>query len=118
MRSRTICAALATGVTLVLANGAEAQLSAPVEYIFAGAGTWTMNGVHDSGDFTVTFVGHTSPEMGAGFNEDIFGTFVGGTTTATLTAGQFALGSRLNQIHQMITAAIATAAAKLEASLS
>ena len=29
-----------------------------------------------------------------------------------------ALGSRLNQIHQMITAAIATAAAKLEASLS
>jgi hypothetical protein len=30
----------------------------------------------------------------------------------------FPLGSRLNQVHQVITAAIATAAAKLEASLS
>jgi len=37
---------------------------------------------------------------------------------AELAEARTALGSRLNQVHQRMIAAIATAAAKLEASLS
>jgi hypothetical protein len=68
--------------------GAAAQAE-PIDYIFTGTGTGTLNGVAFNGDFTVTEVGDTSavtgPSGGEFTNVASTATFALGSQTATLT---------------------------------
>jgi hypothetical protein len=75
------CAALAACAVPFHAGGASA---AAIDYIFTGAGSWTLNGVAESGDFTLTYVSDTSGINGTGqfFNSGV-ATFVGGGSTVT-----------------------------------
>ena len=76
----TACAALLFGSTVY---------ATPIDYIFTGTGTGTLNGTPFSGSFTVTEVGDTATVSGPSGGEftDVASsaTFVAGALTATLT---------------------------------
>ena len=78
------CAALAASSVPLLSCAAAA---ATIDYIFTGAGSWTLNGVKGSGAFTITYVADTSTITSSGgeFMNSGVGTFVSGPTTAILT---------------------------------
>ena len=73
---------------LALSLGGAAQ-AAPIQYIFTGVGTGTLNGTAFSGSFTVTETGDTTgvvgPIGGEFTNVASTATFVAGALTATLT---------------------------------
>jgi PEP-CTERM motif len=74
------------GALLLLAAPAQAT---PIDYIFTGTGTGTLNGTAFSGSFTVTEVADTSgvtgPSGGEYTNIASSANFVAGAQTATLT---------------------------------
>lgn len=74
------------GALLLLAGRAQAT---PIDYIFTGTGTGTLNGTPFSGDFTVTEIadtmGVTGPSGGEFTNVASTANFVAGAQTATLT---------------------------------
>ena len=78
----------AISALLALSLGGAVQ-AAPIEYIFTGTGTGTLNGTGFSGSFTVTEVGDTTgvtgPSGGEFTNVASTATFVAGALTATLT---------------------------------
>jgi hypothetical protein len=78
---------LLTGCVAVLFAGSAA--ATPIDYIFTGTGTGTLNGTPFSGSFTVTEVADTSgvagPSGGEFTNVASSATFVSGPLTATLT---------------------------------
>jgi len=73
-------------VAVLLAGSAGAE---PIEYIFTGTGTGTLNGTPFDGSFTVTEVGDTSgvtgPSGGEFTNVATSASFAAGALTATLT---------------------------------
>jgi len=76
---------LAGCTALLLGAGAKAS---PIDYIFTGMGTGTLNGTPFSGSFTVTEVADTTNiTFGGGeyANVSSTATFVSGALTATLT---------------------------------
>jgi hypothetical protein len=78
---------LLTGCAAVLFAGSA--MATPINYIFTGTGTGTLNGTPFSGSFTVTEVadtaGVTGPSGGEFTNIASSATFVVGALTATLT---------------------------------
>jgi hypothetical protein len=78
---------LLTGCVAVLFAGSAA--ATPIDYIFTGTGTGTLNGIPFNGSFTVTEVADTSgvtgPSGGEFTNVASSATFVSGALTATLT---------------------------------
>ena len=78
---------LFAGCVAVLFAGSAMAL--PIDYIFTGTGTGTLNGTPFSGNFTVTDVadtaGVTGPSGGEFTNVASGATFVSGSLTATLT---------------------------------
>jgi hypothetical protein len=80
------CAALAASSVPLLSCAATA---ATIDYISAGAGSWTLDGVKGSGAFTITYVADTSTitSSGSEFMNSGVGTFVSGPTTAILIRG-------------------------------
>jgi hypothetical protein len=77
---------LAGCIALPFAGSATAT---PIDYIFTGTGTGTLNGTPFNGSFSVTEVGDTSgvtgPSGGEFTNVASAATFVSGSLTATLT---------------------------------
>jgi hypothetical protein len=78
---------LLAGCIAVLFAGSA--VATPIDYIFTGTGTGTLNGTAFSGSFSVTEVGDTSgvtgPSGGEFTNVASTATFVSGPLTATLT---------------------------------
>jgi hypothetical protein len=68
---------------------AGSAMATPIDYIFTGTGTGTLNGTPFNGSFSVTEVGDTSgvtgPSGGEFTNVASAATFVSGSLTATLT---------------------------------
>jgi hypothetical protein len=76
---------LAGCAALLLGGGAEAS---PIDYIFTGTGTGTLNGTAFNGSFTVTEVADTANITFSGgeyANVSSTATFVSGALTASLT---------------------------------
>src|SRR5260370_12267937 len=77
---------LLAGCVAVLFAGSA--VATPIDYIFTGTGTGTLNGTAFSGSFTVTEVADTSgvtgPSGGEFINVASSATFVAGSLTATL----------------------------------
>jgi hypothetical protein len=63
--------------------------AATITYIFTGPGSWTLNGVAESGDFTVTYLGDTSTVglSGGEYSNPVTGVFSFDSTTVKLTGG-------------------------------
>ena len=77
----------ATGALLFASAGAVKADT--IVYIFTGDGSWTLNGVAESGDFTVTLFGDPTAVTFSGgeyFNA-VTGNFASGGSTVTLTGG-------------------------------
>jgi hypothetical protein len=73
-------------VAVLLAGSASAT---PIDYIFTGTGTGTLNGIAFSGTFTVTDVADTSGITSGGGefrNTPSVSTFAAGALTATMSA--------------------------------
>lgn len=79
------CVALGLSAVPFMGGGASA---ATIEYTFTGNGFWTLNGVGERGDFTVTIMADTTgvTDIGGGeFKNSGTGTFTSGSTSVTFS---------------------------------
>jgi PEP-CTERM motif len=86
MKNWVATSAALAAFSVVFSSGLAS--AATIEYVFQGTGSWTLNSVAESGDFTVTIVADTSgvTNIGGGeFKNSGAGAFTSGSTSVTFS---------------------------------